>query len=111
MSSSYRILQVNENVRRELSPLLVEMIDWQGTLGTVTQVITTADLRYATVYISLLNTDDPESWIKLLNDRAHSLYAPLSERLKMKRVPKLTFKFDDQLASDEKVQKLLDEEL
>lgn len=108
---SYRILQVNENVRRELSPLLVELIDWQGTIGTVTQVITTADLRYATVYVSILNADDPMSFIKLLNDRSYSLYSMLSDRLVMKRVPKLFFKLDDQSMSDDNVQKLLDEKL
>lgn len=94
--TSHRMLQVDQNMQRELSPLLLELFDWGNALVTVTSVITTPDLRQATVWVSVINTENVQSIVDLLNKRAFDMYEPLSQRLKMKHTPKLVFKLDDQ---------------
>lgn len=106
---SHRMLQVNENIQRELSPLLSEMIDWEGGLITVTQVIATPDLRQATVWISALNVAEPQKCIDLLNERSSDFYEPLSDRLRMKFIPRLEFKLDEKVDEISRVDSLFEE--
>lgn len=106
---SHRMLQVNENLQRELSPLLSEVIDWAGGLVTVTQVMVSPDLRKATVWVSALNVPNPQQCIDLLNERSSEFYEPLSERLRMKYVPRLTFELDDKVEEFNRVDSLFEQ--
>lgn len=96
-------------MQRELSPLLLELFDWGKALVTVTSVITTPDLRQATVWVSVLNSENTQSIIELLNKRAYDMYEPLSHRLKMKHTPKLEFKLDDQGEELLRIDELIDQ--
>jgi len=49
-----RMRRVNESVRQVLAETLPELKDPRIGLVTVTGVVTSADLRYATVYVSVL---------------------------------------------------------
>lgn len=105
---SHRMLQVNENLQRELSPLIAEMVDWEGVLVTVTRVLVTPDLRNATAWLSVLNTNEPQKAVDLLNQRSSEFYEPLSDRLRMKRVPRIEFKIDDQLEELDRLDSIID---
>lgn len=104
-----RMLQVNENLQRELSRLLVTTLTETDLFLTVTDVSVSHDLKTATVLISLLKSDQGQAVAELLNKRSHQFYRPLAERLKMKYVPQLTFRFDDHQGSVEKIESLLDQ--
>jgi ribosome-binding factor A len=51
-----RMRRVNESVRQVLAESLPELKDPRIGLVTVTGVITSPDLRYATVYVSVLGS-------------------------------------------------------
>ncbi len=106
---SHRMLQVNENLKRELSQLLIEKIDWTNAFVTIDQVLVSANLRLATVWIGVLNTPKPEKVIDLLNKRSFELYEPLSKRLKMKYAPRVEFKLNDRPEEINRIDSLLDE--
>jgi ribosome-binding factor A len=106
---SHRMLQVDQNIQRELSPLLLEYFDWGNALVTVTSVITTPDLRTATAWISVLNAPNPSAVIDLLNKRSYDIYEPLASRLTMKHVPKIEFKLDDKSDDLVRLDELIDE--
>lgn len=105
---SHRMLQVNENLQRELSQIIAELIDWEGALVTITHVDTQPDLRQATVWISALNTATPEKCVELLNKRSWDLYKSLSPRLVMKRTPQLTFALDVHIEDTTRMQELFE---
>lgn len=105
---SHRMLQVNENIQRELSLIMAEMIDWEGALVTITQVSINPDLRSGTVWLSVLNADKPEKYIALLNERSSEFYQPLSDRLRMKHIPQLEFKLDDKMEELTAIDSLFD---
>jgi ribosome-binding factor A len=106
---SYRLHQVNENVQRELSQLLAEAAVTETGLVTITQVLTTPDLRAATIWVSILYNPHPEKVIESLNERAPEFFSQLSPRLKMKYAPQLTFKLDEHSEELTKLDSLMDE--
>lgn len=105
---SHRLVQVNANLQRELSNLLLEQDVAENSLVTVTEVFTAPDLRQATVWISVLDREKAAEIIESLNKRSSEFYGPLRTRLKMKHIPKLTFKFDEQGDQLERLNSLLD---
>lgn len=105
---SHRMLQVNENLQRELSRLLAEENIAEDALITITQVMVSPDRRQATVWLSIMNHKIPETVIDLLNKRSVEFYRPLSTRLKMKHVPKITFTLDQQADKLSRIDTLLD---
>ena len=54
---SDRMRRVNESIRQVLSERLPELKDPRIGFVTVTGVVTTPDLRHATVYVSVLGTE------------------------------------------------------
>lgn len=106
---SHRLHQVNENIQRELSTLLVEEAVIETGLLTITQVLTTADLKTATIWVSIIHNPKPEVAIAALNERAPEFFAKLSPRIKMKYVPQLTFKLDEHSEDSTKIDSLIDE--
>ena len=105
---SHRLLQVNDNLLRELSPLVLQELTVDKGLVTLTRALVTPDLRQATVWVSVLDRPKPEEIINLLNSRSSEFYPLLSKRLKMKYVPQLTFKLDDQVEELNRIDELLD---
>lgn len=106
---SHRLHKVNENIQRELSPMIAESDFAEAGFLTLTHVLTTPDLRFATVWMSVLNHPNPQSLIDRLNERSHEFYEPLSDRLKMKYAPQLTFKLDDQSDELNKIDAIIDD--
>lgn len=105
---NYRLLKVNENLQRELSLLLQEHPVSEKALITLTGVLVTPDLKHATVWLSVLNSENPEAVVNLLNRRPYEFYESLSRRLKMKHIPQLEFKLDNSRESVDRIEGLLD---
>ena len=106
---SQRLHKVNENLQRELSRLLSEEPIVESGLITLTHVIVSADLREATAWISILNNPEPQTVIELLNKRSVEFYEPLSNRLRMKYVPRLIFKLNEHSDEVSKIDAIIDD--
>lgn len=106
---SHRLHKVNENLQRELSMILAEQADAEQGFVTITHVLTTPDLRFADVWLSVLNNPKPWKVIDSLNARSSDFYKLLSDRIMMKFVPRLTFKLDEHSEDSIKIDSLLDE--
>ena len=105
---SYRLLQVNETLQRELSRILAENPVAEESLVTITRVLTSPDLRQAMVWTTVFNNLHPKKIITLLNERSLEYYSLLSKRVKIKYVPKLQFKLDNQIDELSQIDVLLD---
>lgn len=93
--SSHRIKQVNELIRNELSTILLrEITTPSGSFLTVTTVNTSKDLNHATVLISVLHAKNKDKILEMLNKKAGYLTSLLAEKIILKRVPRLHFKYD-----------------
>ena len=93
---SNRIGRINEEIQRELSELLREVKDprVKKTMVSVTRVDTTADLRYAKVFISIYDKDLSKEVFRGLKAAGGWLRHELAERLSLRHTPELVWTED-----------------
>jgi ribosome-binding factor A len=105
-----RMRRVNESVRQVLAEALLELKDPRIGLVTVTGVVTAADLRHATVYVSVLGSEKKRDASLRGLEAAHGLLqARLGRELRMKRTPQLTFEYDPSVERGVRMTQLIDE--
>ena len=94
--ASNRIGRINEEIRQELAALIRTLKDprVQQSLVSVTAVETTSDLRYAKVYISVLDKARTQETLKGLKSAGGWLRRELGARLRLRCTPELVFTED-----------------
>ena len=98
--ASNRKGRINEELQRELSALIRTLKDprVQQSMVSVTKVEATGDLRYAKVYISVLDKDKSKDTLKGLKSAAGFLRREIGSRLQLRYTPELIFEEDDSIA-------------
>lgn len=96
--ASNRIGRINEEIQRELSSLIRSVKDPRVTgMVSVTAVETTPDLRFAKVYISVLDKSDCSQVLKGLKSAAGWLRRELGHALNLRYTPELQFEQDNSI--------------
>ena len=96
--ASNRIGRINEEIQRELASLIPNVKDPRVTgMISVTAVDTTPDLRYAKIYISVLDKRDSAQVLKGLKSASGWLRRELGHALQLRYTPELTFVRDDSI--------------
>ena len=96
--ASNRIGRINEEIQRELASLIPNVKDPRVSgLISVTAVDTTPDLRYAKIYISVLDKSDCAQVLKGLKSASGDLRRELGHALQLRYTPELTFVRDDSI--------------
>ena len=97
---SNRIGRINEEIQRELSGQLRRLKDprvSQVGMVSITRVDTTGDLRYARVYVSVLDKSQEKEVLKGLKSAAGFLRRELGQALQLRYTPELQFLPDDSI--------------
>lgn len=100
-----RKLRINTQLQRELAALIHEELTDPRIAGiSITHVEASPDLRNATILVSSLKSDDDlAKGVKALNGAAPVLRRGLGGRLKLRRVPALSFRADAQLRNADRL--------
>jgi ribosome-binding factor A len=107
---SSRMRRVNESVREVLSEAVPELKDPRIGFVTITGVETSADLRHARVFVSVLGTERKRAATLAGLAAAHGvLQARIARELRMKRTPQLAFEYDRSVEEGVRMSKLIDE--
>ena len=110
MALSHRVERIAEQVREELSQMLAtEVADPGIGLVTITRVKVTADLSLARVYWTMLD-DEPKArkeTVKALSRTAPFLRHLLSQRLTLRRTPEIKFQYDESVAAQDRIEKII----
>lgn len=105
-----RMRRVDESVHRVLAEAIEELKDPRIGFVTVTGVRTTADLRQATVYVSVLGSERGRERTLRGLEAAHGvLQARLGRELRLKRTPTLAFEYDPSVERGVRMTRLIDE--
>lgn len=94
---SYRSNRISEEVKRELSNIILnELKDPRiPQLLSITNVKVTGDLRYAKVYVSIYGSDEEKSEaMDGLKSSTGFLKKEIGSRIKLRHVPELVFEID-----------------
>ncbi len=105
-----RIAKVNSLLEKELGPILHEFLDWQNGLVTITKVETSRDMKYAKIWISILNTPsaaasqviDAKNDVTLadqkildhLSKNIYDIQGEINKHFNTKIIPRLSFHLD-----------------
>ena len=93
-----RFGRINEEIQRELASLIPNVKDPRVTgMISVTAVETTPDLRWAKVYVSMLDKSSAAQVVKGLKSAAGYLRRELGRALNLRYTPELLFVEDDSI--------------
>jgi ribosome-binding factor A len=107
---SERLRRVNEAVKEVLSEGIGELKDPRIGFVTVTGVRTSADLRHARVFVSVLGSERKRDQSLAALTAAHGvLQARVARELRLKRTPQLTFEYDPSVERGVRMTQLIDE--
>ena len=110
--TSDRLRRVNEAMREVLSgAITTELKDPRVGFVTVTAVETSADLRHARVFVSVLgNPGERRRTLKALDSAHGFLQRRVAAELRIKNTPQLQFIYDDTADREMRISELLNRE-
>ena len=109
---AHRIERVNNLIRREISELLQRQVKDPrlGGFVAVTEVSTSPDLRYAKVFVSFMGSEDErQETLRGLEAATGFFRNKLSRNLRLRRIPELSFHWDDSIERGAHLLHLIDE--
>ena len=104
-----RLNRINEELRKEISQIIsFELKNPDATgLISVTKVKVTPDLKYAKVYISLLNSKNEEKTIEAIQNASGFIRSLIAKRINLRITPELVFEKDDSLEYGARIDSIL----
>ena len=107
---SFKLGRATSDIQRELSDLLRELKDPRvSKLLSIVKVDLSADLSYATVYVSAIEGyDKTVESVKGLKNAAGYIRRELGLRLKLRKTPELRFVADDSIEHSAHIARIID---
>ncbi len=111
MSSYQRIDRISEEVRRETDAIIREELNDPRIGGTwsVTRAEVTGDLRYAKIYVSVLEDDRRDALMEALKNAKGFIRRALGKRMIIRYAPELIFISDKNIEYGVHIAKVLAE--
>ncbi len=107
---SVRTERIGSNFVKEISFILqTEIKDPDIRFVTVTGCDVTNDLSFAKVYVTVFNKDKKEETLKALNNAANFIEVLLSKRIDIRKMPEISFHYDNSIEYGERIEKKLEE--
>ena len=104
-----RLNRINEELRKEISQIIsFELKNPDATgLISVTKAKVTPDLKYAKVYISLLNSKNEDKTIEAIQNSSGFIRSLVAKRINLRITPELVFEKDDSMEQGMKIDSIL----
>jgi ribosome-binding factor A len=109
---SHRIERVSSLMRHEISELLQRQVKDPrlGQFVAVNEVSLSPDLKYARVFVSCMGSqEEKKAILSGLGAAANFLRNQLAKRLRLRRVPELSFEWDDSIERGDRLLRLMDQ--
>jgi len=109
---THRIERVNHLIRQEISELLRRQVKDPrlSSLVSITEVVTSPDLKYAKVFVSCMVDDAKKKEILgALVAASGFLHSELAKRLRLRHIPLLDFRWDDSIEHGAHILELIDQ--
>ena len=104
-----RLNRINEELKKEISNIIsFELKNPDATgLISVTKVKITPDLKYAKVYVSMLNSKSKENTMEALKQSSGYIRSLIAKRVNLRITPELVFEEDDSMEYGMKIDYIL----
>lgn len=106
-----RLGRIEEEYRKELSQIISYELKNPNVTGmiSVTKVKVTNDLKYAKVYVSILNSKNIKETLAGLKKSSGFIRSELARRVNLCNTPEIIFELDDSLEYGAKIDSILKE--
>ena len=106
-----RLGRIDEEYRKDLSQIISYELKNPNITGliSVTKVKVTNDLKYAKVYVSILNSKNIKATLAGLKQSAGYIRTELAKRVNLRNTPELIFELDDSMEYGAKIDSILKE--
>ena len=106
-----RLNRINEELKKEMSQIIsFELKNPDATgLISITKVKITPDLKYAKVYVSIINSKNEEKTMEALKQSAGFIRSLIAKRVNLRITPELVFEKDDSMEYGMKIDSILKE--
>ena len=107
-----RMARANDIIRKEISELLMHEIrdPRLKCLLSITEVVTSPDLKYAKVYVSVMGSEEEKKHVEEgLAAASGFIRHNLAERLTLRYIPELSFRRDESIERGSRLLELINE--
>lgn len=106
-----RMGRIDEEYRKELSQIISYELKNPNITGmiSVTKVKVTTDLKYAKIYVSILNSKNIKETMQGLKKSSGFIRSELAKRINLRNTPELIFEIDDSMEYGAKIDSILKE--
>lgn len=106
-----RLGRINEELVKAISHIITYELKNPDVTGmiSVTRCKVTPDLKYAKVYVSLLNSKNVEKTMQGLKNSAGFIRSQVAKTINLRITPELVFEYDDSIEHGEKIDNILKE--
>lgn len=105
-----RLKRVNEELKKEISNIINYDMNNTNITGmvSVTKVKVTPDMRYARVYVSMINSNKKKTLAALKKSSGY-IRTVLAHRVNLRTTPEIVFEFDESIEYGSKIDNILNE--
>ena len=109
MSNSNRMNKVDEELKKEISSIIsLELKNPHLTgLISVSKVKTTPDLRFARVYVTMINEKSNKENLTILKQSSGYIRSAIAKKINLRYTPELIFEFDESLEYGSRIDEIL----
>ncbi len=106
-----RLGRIDEEYRKEISQIIGYELKNPSVTGliSVTKVKVTNDLKFAKVYVSILNSKNVKDTLAGLKKSSGYIRSELAKRINLRNTPELIFELDDSIEYGAKIDSILKE--
>ncbi len=106
-----RLSRIEEEYKKKLSQIIGYELKNPNITGliSVTKVKVTNDLKYAKVYVSILNSKNVKETLAGLKKSSGFIRSELAKRVNLRNTPELIFELDDSLEYGARIDTILKE--
>jgi len=110
-SNSNRFNRIDEELKKEISQIINYELKNPNVTGliSVTKAHVTKDLKYAKVYVSILNSKNIKETLAGLKKSAGYIRSEIAKRINLRVTPELIFELDDSIEYGAKIDTILKE--
>lgn len=111
MKESNRMNRIDEELRKEISNIISYELNNPKATGliSVTKVRTTPDLRFARVYVSMINEKNKKATLAALKKSSGYIRSEIAKKINLRTTPELVFEFDESLEYGAKMDSIIRE--
>ncbi len=93
LKKTNRVEKVNSLIEHLLGTILIPYVREQKGIVTVRKVDTSKDMRWAKVWITIVNDDDHKI-LQTLKNNIYDIQGELNRQIEMKMIPRVSFHLD-----------------